>query len=238
MRSGALLLAAAALLVAAAAWAGLDLERLTAPSPAPPLEPAAAPPPAPDAGFDHYVLALSWSPTYCETEATDRDRLQCGSGRPFAFVAHGLWPEEIDGRDPEFCDAEARVPASLIDGMLDIMPAPGLIGHQWRKHGSCTGLSMADYFATLRRAYLSIDVPDAYERLSTFETVAPAEVIRRFALANPAIVRDGIAVTCRGNRLAEVRVCLSKTLEPIACPEMARRSCRRDSVVMPPVRGG
>ena len=32
--------------------------------------------------FDFYVLALSWSPSYCET-AHGRSPEQCASGRPF-----------------------------------------------------------------------------------------------------------------------------------------------------------
>ena len=46
--------------------------------------------------FDFYVLALSWSPSYCE-EAAERgntgrsQQIQCG--RPYSFVVHGLWPQ-------------------------------------------------------------------------------------------------------------------------------------------------
>lgn len=43
--------------------------------------------------FDYYVLALSWSPSYCEAAQSRRPNRapdqQC-SGRPFAFVVHGL----------------------------------------------------------------------------------------------------------------------------------------------------
>src|SRR5579863_684222 len=45
--------------------------------------------------FDFYVLALSWSPSYCEAaheRAPDRTPDQQCSGRPFSFVVHGLWP--------------------------------------------------------------------------------------------------------------------------------------------------
>ncbi|MGB8670380.1 MAG: ribonuclease T, partial [Pseudolabrys sp.] len=46
--------------------------------------------------FDYYILALSWSPSYCEARQ-DRARnrssdRQC-DGRPFSFVVHGLWPQ-------------------------------------------------------------------------------------------------------------------------------------------------
>ena len=50
--------------------------------------------------FDFYVLALSWSPSYCASlkqRAPDRPPgLQC-SGRPFAIVEHGQRPEYEKG---------------------------------------------------------------------------------------------------------------------------------------------
>jgi len=47
----------------------------------------------------------------------------------------------------------------------------------------------------------------------------------------------GIAVTCGSRRLDEVRICLSRDLQFRDCAETNRRSCRRDRLVMPPVRG-
>ena len=49
--------------------------------------------------FDFYVLALSWSPSFCEANAErgggTADQ-QCGE-RPFSFVVHGLWPQYEKG---------------------------------------------------------------------------------------------------------------------------------------------
>ena len=50
--------------------------------------------------FDFYVLALSWSPSYCETSRERRpdgraDPVQCGP-RPFSFVVHGLWLNGVE----------------------------------------------------------------------------------------------------------------------------------------------
>ena len=53
--------------------------------------------------FDYYVLALSWSPTYCASEAGASDGQQCAPGRRFAFVVHGLWPQFKQGW-PENCE--------------------------------------------------------------------------------------------------------------------------------------
>jgi ribonuclease T2 len=45
-------------------------------------------------------------------------------------------------------------------------------------------------------------------------------------------------VTCDSRRLSEVRICMSKDLQFRPCEENDRRACRRDQVLMPPVRGG
>jgi ribonuclease T2 len=60
----------------------------------------------PQAGaFDYFVLALSWSPTYCSTNAGQNDNSQCAPGRRFAFVVLGLWPQYQLGW-PQNCATE------------------------------------------------------------------------------------------------------------------------------------
>ena len=67
--------------------------------------------------------------------------------------------------------------------------------------------------------------------------MAPAAVADAFIKANPGLARDDMAVSCDRTRLTEVRVCLSRDFSFRACPQIARRACRRDSVSMPAVRG-
>ena len=68
--------------------------------------------------------------------------------------------------------------------------------------------------------------------------VTPDEVEEAFVKANAGLSRDAIAVTCDSRRLGEVRICIGKDFRFRACPEIDVRACRRDQVVMPPVRGG
>ncbi|WP_163271485.1 ribonuclease T2 family protein [Chelativorans alearense] len=189
--------------------------------------------------FDFYVLSLSWSPSYCAAEGAEANERQCGSGRPYAFVVHGLWPQYERGY-PEFCRGRqpGRVPDRLVRDHLDIVPSVGLIGHQWRKHGSCSGLGHADYFALTRAARERVSVPAEFSRLAAPRMVAPDAVEELFIAANPGMEPEGIAATCDRRYLREVRICMTRDLRFRACREVDRKACRLDRALMPPARGG
>jgi ribonuclease T2 len=191
--------------------------------------------------FDFYVLSLSWSPSFCEASAerggSRNADVQCG-GRPFAFVVHGLWPQYERGF-PEYCKVPApRLNRAIVGAMLDLMPSPRLVYNQWDKHGTCSGLSPNAYFENVRKARAAVKIPDAYLDRDKPGLVSPGEVAEAFLKANPGLTHEQIAVTCDSKRLSEVRVCMSKDFAFQNCPETARRSCRRDKVAMPAVRGG
>lgn len=189
-------------------------------------------------GFDFYVLSLSWSPSYCEAEGSNANRQQCGASRPYAFVVHGLWPQYEHGY-PQKCGAgDEKVPGRILRGLSDIMPSAGLVIHEWRTHGSCTGLAQNDYFDVLRAAREKVAVPSGFRRLDAYRTLTPDDAEAEFLRANPGLPPDGIAVTCDRRLLREVRICLTKELAFRSCGKIDRRACRRRQVVMPPVRGG
>jgi ribonuclease T2 len=191
--------------------------------------------------FDFYVLSLSWSPSFCAA-AAERGRgrapsLQCGA-RPFSFVVHGLWPQYERGF-PENCQVPApRLDHRIVDAMLDLMPAPRLVYNEWDKHGTCSGLSARDYFAAIRKARSAVTIPADYVSLQKPLSVTPDAVDEAFVKANPGLAKGDVAVLCDRRRLTEVRLCLSKDLKFRACPQVAKRSCRNDNILMPPLRGG
>ncbi len=190
--------------------------------------------------FDFYVLSLSWSPSFCAANAERpfrRPDPQCGP-RPYSFVVHGMWPQ-YDRGFPEFCQVPApRLGRNIVGSMLDLMPSPRLVYHEWDRHGTCSGLSQSAYFDTIRKARAVVKIPQQYLALRSPLTVTPDEVEDAFIAANPGLTREGISVTCGGRRLDEVHICLSRTLQFRDCPEVEQRSCRRDRLLMPPVRGG
>ena len=190
--------------------------------------------------FDFYVLALSWSPAFCEAQGERMSRsIQCGGDRQFSFVVHGLWPQFTRGY-PEYCQVPAPdLDRRIINGMLDIMPAPGLIRSEWAKHGTCAGArSPSAYFETVRQARAKIRIPAEYENVQAATTVSPDEVEDAFVRANPGLSREMISVQCDDRRLREVRICIGRDMNFTACQEIDRRTCRRDRLMVTPVRPG
>ena len=190
--------------------------------------------------FDFYVLALSWSPSYCEAAQARAPRRapdqQCG-GRPFAFVVHGLWPQYEQGF-PSYCQVPPpRLDRAVVGSMLDLMPSPRLIFHEWDQHGTCSGLSAHGYFETVRKARAVVKIPAVYLELDRPINVSPGEVAEAFVKANPGLSRAAMAISCDGKRLTEVRVCLGKDFSFHDCAEIARRTCRVGKIAMPAVRG-
>lgn len=189
--------------------------------------------------FDFYVLSLSWSPSFCEAagERGKAPRQQCGP-RPFSFVVHGLWPQYEKGF-PEFCRVPApRLDRNIVSSMLDLMPAPRLVFHEWDRHGTCSGLSPRAYFEMIRKARAVVKIPPQFIDLKSTLTVTPNEVEEAFVAANPGLTPSGISVGCDNKRLREIRICMTRELGFRDCEEINRRACRRDQLVMPPVRGG
>ncbi|TBN12108.1 ribonuclease [Agrobacterium cavarae] len=235
-------IALGALSLAAAGWVFLGQ-----PQPASgPTAPRTGTPSAPSAqdtaktsetGFDFYVLSLSWSPAFCASDAGRSSRQQCGADRKFGFVVHGLWPQNDQGY-PEFCGADKneRVPDNLGRSMFDIMPSMGLIGHQWRKHGSCSGLTQKQYFDKTRDAYDRIKIPADLSVGDQSKKLSADAIEAAFVSANPGMTKSGIAISCEGPRLEEVRICLSKTLSFRDCPEVDRQGCRSNAAEIIPIR--
>lgn len=191
--------------------------------------------------FDYYVLSLSWSPSYCEASAERAPNRapdqQCGA-RPFAFVVHGLWPQYEHGF-PSYCQVPApRLDRGIVGSVLDLMPSPRLVFHEWDRHGTCSGLTPHAYFETMRKARSVIKIPDGYLALAQPKTVTAADVADAFVKANPNLSRDDVAVMCDKKRLSEVRICLTRSFAFRACPEVTQRACKLERMTMPAVRGG
>jgi ribonuclease T2 len=159
----------------------LILLLLTACSPPPRPTPEPAPRPTAAAAqtiepasttqsFDYYLLNLSWSPEFCHSHPNATECVQ----HP-AFVLHGLWPQNTNGGYPQNCstDPGPRDPSTY----TDIYPDPGLLRHEWRTHGTCSGLSPDAFFTLARNAYKAVAIPPTLAQLDHQISLTPSEPI-------------------------------------------------------------
>ena len=186
--------------------------------------------------FDYYVMALSWSPNWCDQTGDARGDPQCDAGRGFSFTLHGLWPQNEDGY-PSYCRTGVRDPSrGDTAAMADIMGGAGLAFYEWKKHGRCSGLEARDYFDVSRRAYESVVIPDVFRGLGR-DVDLPASVVEdAFIEANPSLARDQITVTCDRGMIEEVRICLTTDLVPRGCGADVVQDCTLQDAVMEAVR--
>ena len=186
--------------------------------------------------FDYYVLSLSWSPTWCALEGDARGSPQCDASRDHGWVLHGLWPQYHRGY-PSHCRTAERPPSrAMTTEMADIMGTSGLAWYQWKKHGSCTGLSAPAYYALSREAYEAVNRPEVFRKLTKPVTL-PAHVVEQaFLKANPDWEADMLTITCRAGRIQEARLCLSRDLDPVPCGRDVIRDCRMKDALFDPIR--
>jgi ribonuclease T2 len=193
--------------------------------------------PAVAADFDYYVLALSWSPTWCAQHDRDGQTAQCNGNRRYGLVVHGLWPQNERGW-PQDCQSDEpdRVPNNLIRSFLDIIPSVGLAGHEWRTHGTCSGLTQQRYFGQLRAAYRKVQLPPVIFNGSIDRNLKTGDIEDLMMSFNPGLQRKGISVSCDQGRLSEIRICMTKSLGFRACSDPDNNACSQRTLTLPPIR--
>ena len=187
--------------------------------------------------FDFYVLALSWSPGFCELDGDrSRNREQCGEGAGLRFVVHGLWPQNERGY-PSECGPAGRSPSRIaMEQAEGLFPTEGLARYQWRKHGTCTGSSPSDYFRDVRRAREKVVIPPVLAKADRDQTWTAIDLERAFAAANPGLRPDMMSVACKRGVLQEVKICFTRDLRDFrSCQQVDRSGCRsREFTVVAP----
>jgi len=185
--------------------------------------------------FDYYVLSLSWSPNWCLQEGAARGSPQCDENADFGWVLHGLWPQYEQGW-PANCPSSFRPPSRSRTGqMADIMGTSGLAWHQWNKHGVCSGLDPDDYYALSRLAFDSITRPEVFRKLTDPVTLPASLIEEAFLRDNPDLEPDGVTITCKQGAIQEVRICLTRDLEPRRCGRDVIRDCTLPSADFAPI---
>lgn len=186
--------------------------------------------------FDYYTLVLSWSPTFCETHSGWHSGGECNGHKHYGFILHGLWPQYDKGW-PLDCPLPRRpwVPKSVIAQMRDIMPNKGLVIHEYRAHGTCSGLSPAAFFAKARAAFHKITIPQSLTAPKEQEESSAAAIKKQFLAVNAWLKPSMMTVSCRKDDLLDVRFCFNKDLSPRLCGtnETEARACPTGGIEIP-----
>jgi ribonuclease T2 len=177
------------------------------------------------AKFDFYLLTLSWSPEYCATHPTAPE---CAA-HP-AFVLHGLWPENANGTYPENC-SNAKGPANP-GQYKDIYPDQSLLAHEWKTHGTCSGLAPDAYFQAERKVFTAVKVPAQLASLKSTISLTPAAILADFTSTNPVDASGDVVLACGNNRLTAIEVCLTKGLTATSCQSV--KTCKANVVKITP----
>ena len=174
--------------------------------------------------YDYYVMALSWSPTFCQTRG-EGEQEQCGE-KGYGFILHGLWPQYENGGGPELCDTRESGPdRKTVAETLAFMPSRRLINHEWRKHGACTGLGAQKYFETADRAFAALQMPTELKAPRRSLQMNGDQLRAALKRANPTLGDDMMSLHCSKGQLVEVRVCLDKDTHPRRCGKRMRNAC-------------
>lgn len=192
----------------------------------------------PPGQFDYYLLSLTWSPAFCAASgprANGHPVCTLGEG----FVVHGLWPQLSAGGYPEFCavtpPVTAETAAPALTGRLRIADGrEWFLNHEWSKHGTCSGLSQAEYFQMTAAAAARIEIPAELLRRKESTRDSAQNIRRLFMAANPGMQANHIRVKLnRAGHFSEVNICLSKALEFTNCDGFNDLASNPPMVVLP-----
>ena len=153
--------------------------------------------------------------------------------RATASVLHGLWPQYDDGGYPEYCAADRRLSRDAEAAGRLVFISPVLMRHEWEAHGTCAGLEARRYFQTADRALAAVRIPAAFKAPRRQRNLTAAQLIEQFRSANPTLPAGSLVVACSRGELAEVRLCLTRDLQPRTCGRGVRTRCPARGFVIP-----
>jgi ribonuclease T2 len=123
-------------------------------------------------------------------------------------------------------DTAALQQASVVG--RQVLDSAELAQHQWRKHGSCSGLTPVEYFSRMRQLTATLQIP------APLRTVGPSSdwTLRQFEAAwqqaNPQLDGARLAVRCKSGWLYELLFCFDDAGQLTRCPSGTRDSCPRE----------
>ncbi len=165
-----------------------------------------------DIPTDSFVLALSWSPAYCDGKTSGH---QCGSANEgnFGLIVHGLWGQsDSAGRDykkhPRNCSNPVAIKAETLKEHLCMMPGVPLIQKEWEKHGTCDFDTPEAYLNKTKELFSELTIP-TIQQTSQIEYMSWRGIADWFVSHNEhlGMKRSHVYIDMKNHRLNEIRVC-------------------------------
>ncbi|MBW4329959.1 ribonuclease T [Stakelama sp. CBK3Z-3] len=166
-----------------------------------------------------YTLAIGWSPEQCHGGAGSiASGFQCSATNQFGFTLHGLWPDGKGAQWPQYCRSAAILPERVIRRHICATPSAQLMQHEYAKHGTCTGMAPADYFAKSTGLFGVLRYPDMV-RLSHRDDLTAGQLAAAIAAANPGMTARMMRITAsKDGYLREIWFCLDTGYRYRVCP--------------------
>ena len=120
--------------------------------------------------FSFYFLNQQWIQEFCEVKPKACNSSLDIEEKPFTF--HGLWPQYNQRKYPSYCShspgCKTEKPCdldweSLTDQvkkfLMENIPINTiwLANHEWKKHGTCSGLTQKEYFEIAEKIFTMIE---------------------------------------------------------------------------------
>lgn len=166
---------------------------------------------------DYYLLALSWSPAFCQSQKRNNKgkvpqhlKFQCDGTQQFGWVIHGLWPQSGKARaideHPRYCQGDLPMVAeNTIRKYLPESPGATLLQGEWEKHGACAFNRAEEYFEKQKTLFNALNLPN-------FAT-PKADLFKWLKAHNPQLNNVYL-----GSGKDELYICYDKQWQPMDCP--------------------
>ena len=166
-------------------------------------------------------MALSRSPEHCAIKPADRE--QCA--RKLGFVLHGLWPQYQRGY-PSDC-TNKRLDPAMEQQFAGLYPSRFLYRHEWEKHGTCSGLSQADFHQLASDLRQKVRIPPPINRREEPLRKSSFQLKADLASANDWLAPDNITVA-RADGAASCGRSMSASTSRGRMPSLLRRDAKRE----------
>ncbi|GAB6033198.1 ribonuclease [Chamberlinius hualienensis] len=194
--------------------------------------------------WDYLLLTQQWPPTVCQQWKQQNPKHECTDWKgEMTWTMHGIWPSDISGNDPAFCNASLKYNATVVQPLKPHLEIywPNMYkgtvddefwAHEWNKHGTCavTDSRLSNEFSYFNSGINLAIQFNIYKYLAQ-QNITPSlqelelsdiEAAIKTALGIKPLIQCYKDKEKNQHLIQEIRICLNKSLEIIECPPHVR----------------